>query len=299
MMNIKELSLQVPYISIPAHDSSIQTVMCLSNNNILTYSQQEKQMKFWVIHKSSKEYALISTITFTFEITSLLELKNNKFLIGTQEKLIIFDIMTYQCITSIIEGVDWIESLIQLSDNRVVSGSTSIRFFDLSTYKFVGKLNEPKEFCYSLLQLKDKRLVGGLFDGLIKVWDVDLLKRLHVLKGHYFAINCLVELKNSNMASGSWDMIINIWEMKEYKCLKVLRGHNGNIISMIQLKDNRLVSSSSDKCIKIYDLEEYNIYSIDTGEYNVDSIDQTLDELILLGTSKGVLNIYNGFYQVQ
>lgn len=118
------------------------------------------------------------------------------------------------------------------------------------------------DYVYSIIQLTDKRIVTGSINSLLicsvnisnKNWQIDITKEL----AHNSKINALCELKNNKLISGSDDKQIKIWlySSKELSLIKQISKHNDFIYKIITLADNFFATCSKDQTVKLFEINE-------------------------------------------
>ena len=118
------------------------------------------------------------------------------------------------------------------------------------------------EYVYSIIQLTDKRIVTGSINSLLicsvnilnKSWNVDITKE----SAHNSKINSLCELTNNRLISGSDDELIKIWlySSKDLSLIKQISKHKGFIYKIITLTNNIFATCSQDKTVKLFEHNE-------------------------------------------
>ncbi|ETO19097.1 WD-40 repeat protein [Reticulomyxa filosa] len=129
---------------------------------------------------------------------------------------------------------------------------------------------------------------------MIRLWDVETSKSLHVFNGHEYAV-CCVDIsplqsnnKNDNnnnkmnnigviggngytICSGSWDNTIRIWDIETAKQLNVLKGHE-DWISSVKYGSNELLntilSGSDDQSVRLWDIRSSKQIQVFNGHTN-------------------------------
>jgi len=99
----------------------------------------------------------------------------------------------------------------------------------------------------------DGRLFVGGFDGMVRVWDMDLVARpVARLQGHRLCVSSIVVMANGIIATGSYDGHIRLWDHR-YECIQILGGHRGYVLGLVVLDDQRIGSCSADATIRVWD----------------------------------------------
>jgi WD40 repeat protein len=88
------------------------------------------------------------------------------------------------------------------------------------------------------------------------VWDLNLKKCLHTLKGHSDTIHCLyVSPDDARAVSGSSDDFLKVWDLNQGKCLRTLEGHAAQVYALSVSSDGtKIISGSIDGSLKEWDL---------------------------------------------
>ncbi len=120
-----------------------------------------------------------------------------------------------------------------------------------------------KDSINTVIQLKDGRIVSGSDDHSLKVWDLDHQlgpQCIYTLEGHSDSITTVIQLQNGRIVSGSDDGTLRVWDLtkpSDEKCIATLKDPNNPdkpVLSVIQLKDERIVSVS-DTTLKVWGKE--------------------------------------------
>lgn len=199
----------------------------------------------------------IKTLTgHRFSIRCLIELTDGRLASCSVDQTIkLWNITTNECVATL-KGKSSFQSIVQLSDGRLVSYCNQmIHFWNITTYQCVTSLKNYNTSYFCLIQLVDGRLTYSAMDNTINLCDPIIHNKVAILVGHTKAINCLVQLIDGRLASGSEDYTLKIWNISTKNCNVTLTGHTTKILSLIQLFDGKLVSSGKAKnSIKIWDV---------------------------------------------
>ncbi|MEI6165862.1 MAG: MFS transporter [bacterium] len=116
--------------------------------------------------------------------------------------------------------------------------------------------------------------VSGGPDGLLKVWDVNilntpvLLTTIDTRSGPVSAV--AVSSNGQTLVSGSRGGILKIWEAGTGKCLQRLPAHEGTVCSVALSPDNRLVASAgTDKQVKLWNCQDGTVLAKLSGHDDV------------------------------
>jgi WD40 repeat protein len=169
------------------------------------------------------------------------------------------NIKQYQCIENFYGHIDKIVSLIQLKNEKIVSGSydNTIKIWNIHNLICEKTINE-EGYVLSLLEFSPNMLLSGNSENKINLYNLDLpnnKENIYTFEGHKLWINCITKLNEMFFASGSNDTTIKIWDFKNRKCTSTLIGHKDCILTMILLLNKNLCSGSADTNIKIWSWE--------------------------------------------
>lgn len=105
----------------------------------------------------------------------------------------------------------------------------------------------------------NQRVISTLFDGTVKVWDLESGKLLHTLSNHTKNLTALaVTPDGQKVVASYWDRTIKIWDVKSGKLLHTLLGHTDDVnVKAVGMFPNgqRAFSISWDGSLKVWDLE--------------------------------------------
>lgn len=129
--------------------------------------------------------------------------------------------------------------------------------------KLVKNLQGHEEPTRCVTVIDEGFIASGSVDKTIKVWDTDLEKCIHTLRGHEDTIEAITSISGDRVTdvtliSGSKDKTIKIWmPWRTETCLSTLRMHSGaiNCISQIESDPPEFASGSTDKTIQIWRLD--------------------------------------------
>ena len=173
---------------------------------------------------------------------------------------------------------------------------------------------------FSVVNIGNNHIATASDDGLIKVWDLDVLSCVAVLKGHNAGVRSLALLGNRNLVSGSWDRNIKIWntgridairdaagddqqelrrsgdlthgqderESSHYQiqCVNTLKGHINSVLCVGVLPDGQTIMSGSTDCsIKLWSSLSGSLLKTMTGHSN---------EVVCLAATKFSPNVISG-----
>ncbi|BBM86722.1 serine/threonine-protein kinase [Candidatus Uabimicrobium amorphum] len=205
-------NLQNPkeYKKITAHSAAVIGVELLSKNVFATASY-DKKIKVWDIHKEKP----------------LRVLKGH---------------------TNLIYGLSYNRKRGILASAAI---DRTIRIWNPKTGKeiktlFIDKMASDIDFSPS-----GKNIAFGCYgyDNSIKVYDVDLGKKIHTFEGHQEEVHSVRYSEDGKMlASCSGDHTLRLWRVSDKKKFRLLEGHNNSIAHMSHFS-NRIISVGVDQKI--------------------------------------------------
>ncbi len=122
----------------------------------------------------------------------------------------------------------------------------------------------------------DRQVISTLFDGTVKVWDLESGKLLHTLSNHIDDLTALaVTLDGQKVvtASSFVDVKIKIWDLKSGQLLHTMAGHTESVKAVGIFPDRqRAFSISWDGSLKVWDLESGKLLKILSGSDEIQGI---------------------------
>lgn len=168
-------------------------------------------------------------------------------------------------------------------DNSILIGNFGEKF---STNFKISKRLQTDHFdeITSILPIENNYICTASKDKTIKIWNIDLDKKLGEFAGHDGSVTCLqkiilnsneldsrrnilkkilgkeIEIKENYILSGSSDNTIKLWNLNLKSLARNINIHSNEITGIISCKDERsFISCSNDKTIKLYDILNENI----------------------------------------
>ena len=92
------------------------------------------------------------------------------------------------------------------------SQDNNLKVWDYFSGECLGTLKGHSSPIETLLELKDTRIVSGSWDQTLKIWDVYNYQCLSTIKAHDDNILVIELLKDGKFASGSSDNTLKIWK---------------------------------------------------------------------------------------
>eukprot|EP00004_Rigifila_ramosa_P003998 TRINITY_DN1437_c3_g1_i2.p1 TRINITY_DN1437_c3_g1~~TRINITY_DN1437_c3_g1_i2.p1 ORF type:complete len:357 (+),score=86.19 TRINITY_DN1437_c3_g1_i2:901-1971(+) len=112
-------------------------------------------------------------------------------------------------------------------------------------------------------------LASGASDRLVRVWDLQQSKCLHILEGHPSSVVDVVFSRDSLLlASAGNEGVVRIWSLENGSCLFVFEGHTRELLSVtFSLDNSRVLSHSLDNTWRVWDLTTGLVLQVqDTSE---------------------------------
>ena len=246
------------------HRQMINSIIELHDGRLLTGSSDYK-MKFW----EEQDGRFVETLTIselTGDILCLYELKDYR-IISTVKNSGAMKIWTkkkntesYELTITLSEHKSSVTSIIQLTDDRLLTGSKdkTIILWDITenSFKCTQIISEHKDGVYSLCQLTGVRFASGSEDKTIRIWEEEngSFRNVVVLKDHKSRVRALTMTNTGYLISGG-DKIIIVYKIKDSKFMKVSsfdKAHANSITKIIKLSDGKIATSGRDNLIKIW-----------------------------------------------
>ena len=228
-------------------------------------------------------------------VTKILELKHNNKIVSSliNGQIYIWDLLSKSIDYSINAHKSSIWSLIQLSNDFIVSGSSDKmikiwNILDRHTEPFI-KLKGHKGTIFCLGEIEKNKLLSGSEDRTIKLWDLVEKKCILDLKDpNDSKINCLYILPDPGfIVTGGDDNLLKIWNIYSDYIPNTLVGHECTIWTITSITDDETIiaSGSSDNTIKVWDLISLNCLFTLEGHENTISCIKLLNNDLLVSTS--------------
>jgi len=171
-------------------------------------------------------------------------------------------------------------------------------------WRLADIVEQTINWIYSVIQLRDGRLVSGGREGTIKIWkEVDGKWRCeNTIDAHKASINKIIQLKDGRLVSVSDDKTLKIWEEKDGDWyLSTRHWHKYPVNTVIDLQDGRIAIVGKGKGIEIIPTwstcegltpsDFMHVHTIDVNS-EVMSLIQLRDGRLVLGTADGDITIY-------
>jgi WD40 repeat protein len=225
-------------LCLKGHDDYITTLLCLSDNSIVSGSW-DKTIRVWA---KNRKYKCIK-ILFGHKngVLSLALLSNGDIASGSADYCIkIWH--NFICISTIaLEEKNPITRLVLHPNGNLISTSITIRIWDPS-FKCLKVLNTPdKTLIRDILVSKDGNIISA-DSNFIRIYRAkdDYLNE-KVLDEHQGEIIAIKELKNSNIVSAATDICIKIWDIRDdFRCIQTIVGYRF-LYSMVLLSNGHII----------------------------------------------------------
>ena len=262
--NFKQISRKFnPIQKLIGHRQMINSIIQLHDGRLLTGSSDYK-MKFW----EEQGGRFIDTLTIselTGDILCLYELKDLRIIstIKTSGAMKIWNKKkeeeTYELTLTLSEHKNSVTSILQLSDEKLITGSKdkTIRLWDIyeNSFRCTQILKDHTDGVYSLCELIGRRFASGSEDKTIRIWEENkgLFNQVKILNDHKSRVRSLIQTKNGFLISGA-DKVIIIYKLEEdiFKKIETINAHSSYITRLIYLSDGKIASASRDTHIKIW-----------------------------------------------
>ena len=260
-----------PLVTFQAHRLTIKCLICLSDSQIASGSQ-DKTIKIWTLNE--KEFVCSKTLNgHDGSIKCLLRRDERIIFSGSCDSTIkMWHVNTCICLKTF-QGHEQRVDCLQLDKDKckLFSGSKdkTIKIWLISRGECLQTLIDPTS-CVSCLEYDTRRayLISGSADGTIKIWNTKLDV---MLNSHTNRVCALVLLATGDLVSASQDKTIRIWSLMKRTnlfCIKILNGHQMCVWCLEVLPLGQLVSGSNDGTVRCWSLKSGKCERILTDKRN-------------------------------
>jgi WD40 repeat protein len=202
-------------------------------------------------------------------------------------------ITTYSQHLSRVEGLEW------LNNDTLASGSSDGKIKIWSPTTGQTKRTIEAKWCGAVLSLKllntNIHLAAGLWNGDIKIYNINDGNLVSSLQGHTRYVNELVQISADLLASASRDTTVRIWNLTSNTCKFILTGHTSTVYGLKKITPNILASESSDETIKIWDITTGQLIRTlkDHRNYIYWSVDLFNSQTLVSGSGYEAIKLWN------
>ena len=197
MIKIWNLSLNNYKIvlNILCNERGVRKVIQLNNHLHLISSHEENTINIWKINGNYSSYELIKKLNqHSSYVFSIIELENNILVSGSNdEKLIFWNLNDYNVI-KILNNISCCNnnSLIKITDNRLVVGGFNLYFIDYTNYQIICSISLFK----NLLDSIESILFLKELDCILIGTQNSQIKKINTIN---YSIEYVTELKDYNL----------------------------------------------------------------------------------------------------
>ena len=179
----------------------------------------------------------------------------------------------------------------------------TIKIYDKNSFEVKLKIKEHSEYINSINQLNDERIISCSGDKTAKIIELKENNKYEVVQtliGHTLSVYKVIEIRNNELVSISEDNTMKIWtlKLKSFKCTNTIKisEKDDNVFNILKLNENELViSSSEDNFLKFYNSNNYKNISI----LNNIKVTSSLDNMALLNDDVFCVYGAKGFYLIK
>ena len=209
----------------------------------------------------------------------------------------------FNAIQKLIGHTQMINSIIQLHDGRLLTGSSDykMKFWEEQGGRFIETMtiSELTGDILCLYELKDLRIISTIkTSGAMKVWhkkmDEESYELVITLSEHKYSVTSIIQLADEKLITGSKDKTIRLWDLYEnsFRCTQIIEEHKDGVYSLCELIGGRFASGSEDKTIRIW--EENNglfkqVKLLSDHKSRVRAMVQTNNGYLITGSDKIII----------
>ena len=205
----------------------------------------------------------------------------------------IWNLETGQCLKTLEDHNDCVRSILLIQNNKFVSGSADkIKVWDLNSYKCLSTFLRGT-IIETLCMISNNEIACGNVNGSIDVMDVQSEIQSNSIKFDKSSIICLVPVNNSKLICCSTDRQIKIINLKTRECINIGPTHNDKVNYLELTLDGNLLSCSSDATVILWQIETGKMLNLFKFEHPVYCVKSLTNELIAVALDNGQIQIYN------
>lgn len=111
----------------------------------------------------------------------------------------------------------------------------------------------PRPYTSVAFSADGSKVAAGNLEGIIRIWDANSGKELHLLKGHEGVWAVAFSPDGSKLATGGWDQRIKIWDVASGKEAQSINAHNHTVTALVfHPTEPKLASGGFDGMVKIW-----------------------------------------------
>ena len=226
-------------------------VLIKMNDGRIASGGQDKTIKVWNI--DSKE-SVMTLEGHTSMIWTLNEISGNKLISGGSDKrALIWDLNQKKLDFELYKDKE-ISSVLQLKNGKVlVCSENDLCLFDLDSKQKLTNLEIPTGI-WCMRELSDGRVAIGKGNGEICILEVgNNIKINTILKGHEKSVNSIIELNNHKLVSAADENNMILWNLNDPEAKYFIQGHTNKVSNVVNLEGNKFLSVSLDQTLKIWE----------------------------------------------
>ena len=188
------------------------------------------------------------------------------------------------------------------------SQDKTIKIFSQETFECILTLSGHEKLVNSISNISKNRIISGSRDQTIKIWSFNIEKKYFncdkTFFGHLGEIHKVIEIekKEGNFISTSQDKTLRIWNEISNQCTLIINIINDNIWDVINISNNRICFGSEFKEKEFYFFNINNceiVYKLEFCVPGNNALKKINDKLIAIGTYEKIiiLNVYN--YEIE
>jgi WD40 repeat protein len=174
---------------------------------------------------------------------------------------------------TISENEKYVIALVGIRDCCTNSMHDSVDIYDLETGKWIAKLGEHEGFIDGLISLSENRLIT-FYGAYVKLWNIEngeCIKKIEFYNQGGKESRCNIKVTKDEKYLISWYHMdesnisyIKFWDISSGQCIKVLSTSGDYILSVVVPSDYKFIFSLQPNCIKKWDTETCEV----VGEIN-------------------------------